>query len=74
MRKLPAITMLTLLVLLATGGIADAKGGRTSAADCKAGSSDPDCPDEPDAGKPPAALAALAGPMIHRSPRYVLDV
>ncbi len=55
MRKLPALLVLSILVLTATAGAADAKGGRTSAADCKAGSSDPDCPDEPDTdakGKP----------------------
>ena len=75
MRKLSAVMVLTMLVLMAAAGVADAKGGRTSAADCKAGRSDPDCPDEPDAGsagKPPASLAALAGSMPYRSPGYCL--
>lgn len=43
---LVAVTLLTLTVM---PQFADARGGRTTIADCKAGSTDPDCPDEPDA-------------------------
>ncbi len=56
MRKLTAA--LALVALISSWTVADARGGRTSAADCEAGSADPDCPDEPPAankqGQPPA--------------------
>ena len=71
MRKQSALLVLTLLLMAATAGMAEAKGGRTSAADCKAGSSDPDCPDEPDApapGKPPTRLAAIDHAMVLHAP------
>ena len=55
MRKLPALLVLSILVLTATAARRTPREDVQSAADCKAGSSDPDCPDEPDTdakGKP----------------------
>ncbi len=73
MRKLSGLLVLALLVLMAAASVAEAKGGRTSAADCKAGSTDPDCPDEPDAkDKPPARFAAVGPAMPHRAPARVV--
>jgi hypothetical protein len=43
MRKLTAA--LALVALISSVTIADARGGRTTAEDCEAGSADPDCPD-----------------------------
>jgi hypothetical protein len=46
---------LAVLVLLSSATVAHARGGRTTAADCEAGSDDPDCPDAPaqaQSGKP----------------------
>jgi hypothetical protein len=43
MIKLTAILALVMFVSSAT--VADARGGRTTAQDCEAGSDDPDCPD-----------------------------
>jgi hypothetical protein len=52
MRKLTAA--LAVVVLISSTAIAEARGGRTTAADCAAGSDDPDCPDAPDTQtKPP---------------------
>jgi hypothetical protein len=45
MNKLRAV--LALLVLISSVTAADARGGRTTAKDCDAGSDDPDCPDAP---------------------------
>jgi hypothetical protein len=45
MNKLRAV--LALLVLISSVTVADARGGRTTAKDCDAGSDDPDCPDAP---------------------------
>jgi hypothetical protein len=46
--------VLALLALISSVTVADARGGRTTTADCAAGSDDPDCPDAPDPhGKPP---------------------
>jgi len=45
MRKLTAA--LALVALIFSGTMAEARGGRTSVADCDAGSADPDCPDAP---------------------------
>jgi hypothetical protein len=55
MRKLTAA--LAVLMVISTVTVAEARGGRTTAADCEAGSDDPDCPDTPDpkgAAKPPS--------------------
>jgi hypothetical protein len=43
MRRLTAV--LAIVALLASVTAAEARGGRTSAQDCEAGSADPDCPD-----------------------------
>ena len=43
MRRLTAA--LAIVALLASVTVAEARGGRTSAQDCEAGSADPDCPD-----------------------------
>jgi hypothetical protein len=52
MRKLTAL--LAVVALISSATIAEARGGRTTAADCEAGSDDPDCPDAPDSkSKPP---------------------
>ena len=52
MRKLTAV--LAVIALLSSMTVADARGGRTTAADCEAGSDDPDCPDAPaPSGKKP---------------------
>jgi hypothetical protein len=52
MRKLTAA--LAVVALISSVTIAEARGGRTTAADCEAGSDDPDCPDAPDQqSKPP---------------------
>jgi hypothetical protein len=45
MRKLTAV--LAVLALISSATIAEARGGRTTAQDCDAGSNDPDCPDTP---------------------------
>jgi hypothetical protein len=55
MNKLRAV--LALLVLMSSVATADARGGRTTAKDCDAGSDDPDCPDAP----PPTAEMGSAG-------------
>jgi hypothetical protein len=63
MNKLAAALALVGLVSSAT--IAEARGGRTTAADCEAGSDDPDCPDAPapsSAKKPPPASSAQPPP------------
>ncbi len=60
MRKLTAA--LALLALIGSVSVADARGGRTSAADCEAGSADPDCPDEPSPDKKPAPPSTPAPP------------
>lgn len=44
MRKM--IAALALLALVSSVTNADARGGRTTANDCEAGSADPDCPDD----------------------------
>jgi hypothetical protein len=43
--RLAAILALLALALVSSATVADARGGRTTAADCAAGSDDPDCPD-----------------------------
>jgi len=48
MRKMTvglALVLLALMALVYSATTAEARGGRTSAADCEAGSADPDCPD-----------------------------
>jgi hypothetical protein len=45
MSKLAAI--LALVVFVSSATVAEARGGRTTAQDCDAGSDDPDCPDTP---------------------------
>jgi hypothetical protein len=56
MRKLTAV--LALLALMSSVTIAEARGGRTTAEDCDAGSVDPDCPDVPsDKSKAPPPVA-----------------
>jgi hypothetical protein len=51
---LAATLALAALMLASTMRPANARGGRTTAADCAAGSDDPDCPDTPDSqNKPP---------------------
>jgi hypothetical protein len=66
MRKLTAA--LAVVALISSVTIAEARGGRTTAADCEAGSDDPDCPDTPtppgkssppakSSGQPPASEA-----------------
>ncbi len=50
---------LALLALIASVTIVHARGGRTTPADCDAGSADPDCPDSSDSsGKPPSSSSA----------------
>lgn len=44
---------LAALMLASVTSPANARGGRTTAADCAAGSDDPDCPDTPDSQKKP---------------------
>ncbi len=44
--KLGLAAILALLALVMSVSVADARGGRTTAADCAAGSDDPDCPDK----------------------------
>jgi hypothetical protein len=39
--------VLAILALISSVTIAEARGGRTTAEDCAAGSVDPDCPDDP---------------------------
>jgi len=46
-RRLAAMLALLVLVQISSATLADARGGRTTAADCAAGSDDPDCPDTP---------------------------
>jgi hypothetical protein len=53
MRKLTLA--LAAIALLASVTIAEARGGRTTAAECEAGSDDPDCPDVPDTKAKPDA-------------------
>src|SRR4051812_46523918 len=56
MRKLAAA--LAVVALISSVTMAEARGGRTTAADCEAGSDDPDCPDAPDTrSKPPPPKA-----------------
>ncbi|HUB48992.1 MAG TPA: hypothetical protein VMB73_28790 [Acetobacteraceae bacterium] len=51
---LAASLTLAALMLVSTMSPANARGGRTTAADCAAGSDDPDCPDTQDSqNKPP---------------------
>ncbi len=50
MRKLTAA--LAVLAVISSVTVAHARGGRTTAADCEAGSDDPDCPDTPDTKAP----------------------
>jgi hypothetical protein len=45
MRRLAAA--LAVVALISSVTVAHARGGRTTAADCEAGSDDPDCPDKP---------------------------
>ena len=45
MSKLAAV--LAFVALISSVTVAEARGGRTTAADCEAGSDDPDCPDAP---------------------------
>jgi hypothetical protein len=59
MNKLAAA--LALVGLVSSVTVAEARGGRTTAADCEAGSDDPDCPDTPAPSsnkKPPPTSAA----------------
>jgi hypothetical protein len=58
MSKLAAA--LAVVALVSSAAIAEARGGRTTSADCEAGSDDPDCPDTPapSAAKKPAPNSA----------------
>jgi hypothetical protein len=57
MRKLAAALAVVALISSATT-IAEARGGRTSAKDCDAGSDDPDCPDAPKSSQSNSAQSA----------------
>jgi len=46
-RRAAMLALLALAGTMTSSAIADARGGRTTAADCEAGSDDPDCPDTP---------------------------
>jgi hypothetical protein len=52
-KRAAVLALLALIGSVSITAVADARGGRTTAADCQAGSDDPDCPDTPDSGKPP---------------------
>lgn len=53
---------LALVALLASVSVADARGGRMAAADCEAGSDDPDCPDAPASSNKAAASSGSSQP------------
>jgi hypothetical protein len=46
--------MLAMAALISSVTVADARGGRTTAQDCAAGSDDPDCPDQSDSSSKPS--------------------
>jgi hypothetical protein len=66
MRK-PTVA-LALLTLISSVTIAEARGGRTSVADCDAGSADPDCPDAPATQSKPASSPTPPGAQIPPAP------
>ena len=45
---------MALVAFVSSMTVAEARGGRTTAQDCEAGSDDPDCPDAPAAKKAPS--------------------
>jgi hypothetical protein len=63
MSKLAAV--LAVLALIFSVNPAEARGGRTTAADCEAGSDDPDCPDT---AAPPGKMPAPSAPGQPPSP------
>jgi len=67
MRKLTAA--LALVALISSVTIADARGGRTTAEDCDAGSADPDCPDAPAASNKPPSSSTPAASSTPAPPR-----
>jgi hypothetical protein len=61
--KVVAVLALAALALVGGSSLAEARGGRTTAADCAAGSDDPDCPDTADSqAKPPPPPGKNASP------------
>jgi hypothetical protein len=69
MRKLTVV--LAAVALISSVTMAEARGGRTTAVDCEAGSDDPDCPDAPASpGKtPPPGNPAQPQPPSPPPPR-----